>query len=181
MRNRTRRAKPSSLSSFAMPGGLNEQDSGEPPPQGRRCLAVVKVPRRIATQGQPTASHTLSSDPPMNILKPHVSLNVASVEASVAFYANLFGTQGKNHRPGHASFDLSAPSLFLVLDEKPRTGVNADHFGVLLAWESDLDEAAVRLQRAGITSTRERFKIWSRDPDGNDWEFFVVPSKPASG
>jgi catechol 2,3-dioxygenase-like lactoylglutathione lyase family enzyme len=117
----------------------------------------------------------------MNILKPHISLNVASVDASVAFYENLFGTQVKNHRPGHASFNLSAPSLFLVLDEKPRTGVNADHFGVLLASESDLDEAAVRLQRAGVASTREGYKIWLRDPDGNDWEFFILPSKPATG
>lgn len=37
---------------------------------------------------------------------------------------------------------------------------------MLLASESDLDEAAVRLQRAGIASTREGFKIWLRDPDG---------------
>ncbi len=55
----------------------------------------------------------------MNILKPHVSLNVASVEASVAFSATLFGAEVKNQRPGHASFDLNAPSIFLVLDEKP--------------------------------------------------------------
>jgi catechol 2,3-dioxygenase-like lactoylglutathione lyase family enzyme len=111
----------------------------------------------------------------MNILKPHVSLNVADVEVSVAFYSRLFQVQVRSQRRGHASFDLSAPSLFLVLDEKPRTGNNADHFGVLLASEGDLDEAAARLQQAGISASREKTKIWLRDPDGNAWEFFVLP------
>jgi catechol 2,3-dioxygenase-like lactoylglutathione lyase family enzyme len=111
----------------------------------------------------------------MNVLKPHVSLNVASIDASVAFYRRLFGVEPKNQRPGHASFNLASPSLFLVLDEKERTGVNADHFGVLLAADKDLDEAGVRLARSGIPSTREETKIWIRDPDGNAWEFFVLP------
>jgi catechol 2,3-dioxygenase-like lactoylglutathione lyase family enzyme len=110
----------------------------------------------------------------MKILKPHVSLNVKDVEASVDFYTRMFGSQVKNQRPGHASFDLSAPGLFLVLDEKPRTGINADHFGVLLASAADLDEAAAHLHQAGIPSTRETTKVWVRDPDGNSWEFFVL-------
>jgi catechol 2,3-dioxygenase-like lactoylglutathione lyase family enzyme len=116
----------------------------------------------------------------MKILKPHVSLNVNDVQASIAFYARLFGASVRNQRPGHASFDLSAPSLFLVLDEKPRTGANADHFGVLLASAEDLDEAAAHFDRAGIPSAREATKIWVRDPDGNSWEFFVLPAKVAS-
>jgi catechol 2,3-dioxygenase-like lactoylglutathione lyase family enzyme len=113
----------------------------------------------------------------MNVLKPHLSLNVADVEASVAFYARLFGAAVRGRRPGHASFDLSTPSLFLVLDEKPRTGVNADHFGVLLASAEDLDDAARHLERAGIACSREGSKIWLQDPDGNAWEFFVLPGK----
>jgi catechol 2,3-dioxygenase-like lactoylglutathione lyase family enzyme len=113
----------------------------------------------------------------MNILKPHVSLNVADVEASIDFYTRLFGVPAKSHRAGHASFDLSAPSLFLVLDERPRTGLNADHFGVLLASAADLDEAALEIHRAGISANRETTKLWLRDPDGNAWEFFVLPGK----
>jgi catechol 2,3-dioxygenase-like lactoylglutathione lyase family enzyme len=116
----------------------------------------------------------------MNVLKPHVSLNVRDVAASVDFYARLFGSPPKAQRAGHASFDLSVPSLFLVLDEKPRTGLNADHFGVLLAAAADLDEAAAQLRHAGIASMRETSKIWVRDPDGNAWEFFVLPVKAAS-
>jgi catechol 2,3-dioxygenase-like lactoylglutathione lyase family enzyme len=114
----------------------------------------------------------------MNILKPHVSLSVADVNASVAFYRRLFGTEPKNQRPGHASFDLVQPSLFLVLDEKVRTGMNADHFGVLLATRQDLDEAAILLERSGIPGTRQETKIWVRDPDDNAWEFFFLPAAP---
>jgi catechol-2,3-dioxygenase len=116
----------------------------------------------------------------MKILKPHVSLNVKGVHASVDFYARMFGSAVKNQRPGHASFDLSAPALFLVLDEKPRTGVNADHFGVLLSSTADLDDAAAHLDRAAIPSVRETTKLWVRDPDGNAWEFFVLPGAVAS-
>jgi catechol 2,3-dioxygenase-like lactoylglutathione lyase family enzyme len=118
---------------------------------------------------------------PMNVLKPHISLSVADVEASVAFYARLFGARVKKQQPGHASFDLRAPSLFLVLDEKPRTGVNADHFGVLLASRDDLDEAARRLERSGFECAREATKIWLRDPDGNAWEFFFLPDMAREG
>jgi catechol 2,3-dioxygenase-like lactoylglutathione lyase family enzyme len=111
----------------------------------------------------------------MNVLKPHISLNVADVEKSVAFYARLFDAKVRARRSGHASFDLSMPSLFLVLDEKPRTGMNADHFGVLLASAEDLDETACHLERVGIAGVREGSKIWLRDPDGNAWEFFALP------
>jgi catechol 2,3-dioxygenase-like lactoylglutathione lyase family enzyme len=111
----------------------------------------------------------------MKILKPHVSLNVGSVEASVTFYSALFGVPPKNLRPGHASFDVSSPSLFLVIDERQRTGVNADHFGVVLATEDDLEEAMTYLARLGIGVRREKLKIWFADPDGNAWEFFVLP------
>jgi hypothetical protein len=45
-----RRAKPSSLSSFAVPGGYEEQGSGEPPHQLRRGFAIVKVRRLSETQ-----------------------------------------------------------------------------------------------------------------------------------
>jgi hypothetical protein len=33
-------------------------------------------------------------DKRMNIVKPHVSLNVANVDTSVAFYEKVFGTSG---------------------------------------------------------------------------------------
>jgi len=54
----------------------------------------------------------------MNILKPHVSLNVSNVEASVAFYEKLFGVTVTKRRPGYAKFDLAEPSLNLTMQSK---------------------------------------------------------------
>jgi catechol 2,3-dioxygenase-like lactoylglutathione lyase family enzyme len=59
----------------------------------------------------------------MNILKPHVSLNVSSVDASVAFYEKAFGVSATKRRPGYAKFDLAEPSLNLSMQEAPRTGL----------------------------------------------------------
>ena len=36
----------------------------------------------------------------MNILKPHVSLNVSNIDASVAFYEKVFGVAATKRRPG---------------------------------------------------------------------------------
>ena len=49
----------------------------------------------------------------MNILKPHVSLNVSNIDASVTFYEKAFGVTATKRKPGYAKFDLQAPSLNL--------------------------------------------------------------------
>ena len=119
----------------------------------------------------------------MNILKPHVSLNVANVDASVAFYEKAFGVGVFKRRPGYAKFDLEAPSLNLSLVEAPRTGVNASHFGVQVAGSEDVAEAKARFEAAGLSVFTEentaccyavQDKVWIEDPDGNSWEVFVV-------
>jgi catechol 2,3-dioxygenase-like lactoylglutathione lyase family enzyme len=119
----------------------------------------------------------------MNILKPHVSLNVKSLDASVRFYERLFGVAPTKQRPGYAKFDLSEPALNLTMQEAPRTGVNASHFGVQVASEADVRDARERFMRAGLTTETEddvtccyavQTKVWVEDPDGNAWEVFVV-------
>lgn len=119
----------------------------------------------------------------MNILKPHVSLNVSNIEASVAFYEKAFGVKATKRRPGYAKFDLAAPLLNLTMQEAPRTGVNASHFGVQVATSEDVAAAWARFKSAGLpTKTEENTeccyalqdKVWVEDPDGNAWEVFVV-------
>ena len=119
----------------------------------------------------------------MNVLKPHVSLNVADIERSVAFYQKAFGVQASKRRPGYAKFDLESPSLNLTMVEAPRTGINASHFGVQVASTEDVDEARRRFEAAGLTTASEentaccyalQDKVWVEDPDGNSWEVFVV-------
>jgi len=119
----------------------------------------------------------------MNILKPHVSLNVSKIDESVAFYEKAFGVKATKRRPGYAKFDLQHPSLNLTMQEAPRTGVNASHFGVQVASTDDVIEAKGRFEAAGLKTFSEeetsccyavQDKVWIEDPDGNSWEVFVV-------
>ena len=119
----------------------------------------------------------------MNILKPHISLNVSDIERSVAFYELAFSVKASKRRPGYAKFDLREPSLNLTMQEAPRTGVNASHFGIQVASSEDVAAAWTRFKEAGLkTFTEENTeccyalqdKVWVEDPDGNAWEVFVV-------
>ncbi len=85
----------------------------------------------------------------MQVLKPHVSLNVSNVDASVAFYEKAFGVAATKRRPGYAKFDLQSPALNLTMQEALRTGVNASHFGVQVASTEDVTEARAAVRGAG--------------------------------
>ncbi|MRG95821.1 ArsI/CadI family heavy metal resistance metalloenzyme [Polyangium spumosum] len=119
----------------------------------------------------------------MNVLKPHVSLNVTNIEQSVAFYEKAFGVAATKRRAGYAKFDLQVPSLNLTMQEAPRTGINVSHFGVQVASTEDVLEAKARFEAQGLKTLTEeetsccyavQDKVWVEDPDGNSWEVFVV-------
>jgi catechol 2,3-dioxygenase-like lactoylglutathione lyase family enzyme len=125
----------------------------------------------------------------MNVLKPHVSLNVTNVDASVAFYEKVFDVPATKRRPGYAKFDLAAPALNLSMVEAPRSGVNASHFGIQVASTDDVVVAAERFKRNGLQTHAEentsccyavQDKVWVEDPDGNMWEVFVVKGDSAT-
>jgi len=124
----------------------------------------------------------------MNVVKPHVSLNVSNVDASVAFYEKVFGTSPTKRRAGYAKFDLAEPSLNLTMQEAARTGINASHFGVQVRGTEDVAAAWTRFKDAGLkTKTEDNMtccyalqdKVWVEDPDGNMWEVFVVKGDAA--
>ncbi len=117
------------------------------------------------------------------VLKPHVSLNVSDLEASVAFYARAFGVEPAKRRPGYAKFDLASPALNLTMQQSAPTGVNADHFGIQVASTGDVQAAADAFEAAGLATLKEartsccyalQDKVWITDPDGNQWEVFTV-------
>ena len=118
----------------------------------------------------------------------HVSLNVSNVDASVAFYERVFAVGATKRRPGYAKFDLQSPSLNLTMQEAPRTGVNASHFGIQVASPEDVAQAWTRFKEAGLETYTEKNtqccyalqdKVWVEDPDGNAWEVFVVKGDAA--
>jgi catechol 2,3-dioxygenase-like lactoylglutathione lyase family enzyme len=125
----------------------------------------------------------------MNVLKAHVSLNVSNIDASVAFYEKVFGVVASKRRPGYAKFDLEIPSLNLTMQEAPRSGVNASHFGVQVASSEDVAVAWARFKSAGLATFAEentsccyalQDKVWVEDPDGNKWEVFVVKGEASA-
>ena len=119
----------------------------------------------------------------MNVLKPHVSLNVTDIDASVAFYEKVFDVPATKRRPGYAKFDLTAPSLNLSMVQASRSGVNASHFGIQVASTDDVALASERFKRNGLRTFAEedtsccyavQDKVWVDDPDGAPWEIYTV-------
>lgn len=117
-------------------------------------------------------------------LKAHVALNVRDVERSVEFYRRMFGVEPSKHRPRYAKFDVQSPPLNLTLNERPFTDSGAlFHLGIQVASTADVLRMRGRWTAAGL-ETREEMgivcgyalqdKSWVSDPDGNQWEVFVV-------
>ena len=119
------------------------------------------------------------------ILKPHVSINVRNVEASIAFYRKMLGIEPSKVRTGYAKFDVQEPALNLALNEVASlAGAGAlSHLGFQVASTEDVVEMRQRWAEAGLITRDEmqtdccyatQDKSWVKDPDGNEWEAFVV-------
>jgi catechol 2,3-dioxygenase-like lactoylglutathione lyase family enzyme len=118
-----------------------------------------------------------------------LALNVADLEASVAFYSTMFGVEPHKRRPGYANFAIANPPLKLVLIEVPEadrgTGVVGalNHLGVEVGDTSEVVAATQRLAAAGLAPVEEndttccyalQDKVWVHDPAGAPWEVYVV-------
>ena len=117
-------------------------------------------------------------------LKAHLAINVRNVEQSIQFYRQLFGIEPSKVRKGYAKFDVQNPPLNFTLNEILFADAGAlSHMGIQVA--STADVLAIRKQwaEAGLFTRDEmqtdcchatQDKTWVRDPDGNEWEAFVV-------
>lgn len=116
----------------------------------------------------------------------HMGLAVQNLEASVAFYRELFGQEPTKTRPHYAKFEVAEPPVNLSLNEVGgETGPNnaVAHFGIQVKSTAAVQTAATRLTEAGIGTKIEeevtccyavQNKVWASDPDGNKWEVYVV-------
>lgn len=117
-------------------------------------------------------------------LKAHLAINVRDVTLSIDFYKNLFGVEPSKVRSGYAKFDVSNPPLNFTLNQVPFDKSGAlSHLGIQV--RSTEDVLAVRKQwnERGLALRDEmsvdccyalQDKSWVTDPDGNEWEVFVV-------
>ena len=118
-----------------------------------------------------------------------LALNVADLEASVAFYSILFGVEPHKRRPGYANFAVSEPPLKLVLiqvgAEARGHGVAGalNHLGVEVADTTEVEAGAQRLRAAGLAAFDEadttccyalQDKVWVHDPAGAPWEIYAI-------
>lgn len=117
-------------------------------------------------------------------IKPHIAINVHDLNASVEFYRRLFDLEPAKVRQDYAKFELQNPRLNFTLNQHPFQEAGAlSHLGfqvstteaVLAIREQWLERGLVtrdEMQTNCCYATQD--KTWARDPDGNEWEVFVV-------
>jgi catechol 2,3-dioxygenase-like lactoylglutathione lyase family enzyme len=121
-------------------------------------------------------------------LKAHVSIKVGNVAQSIEFYRKLFGIDPSKIRRGYAKFDVQNPPLNFTLNEVPfdasaKSAGTLSHMGIQVASTADVLAIRRRWADAGLVTRDEmqtdcchatQDKAWVHDPDGNEWEVFVV-------
>jgi catechol 2,3-dioxygenase-like lactoylglutathione lyase family enzyme len=115
----------------------------------------------------------------------HLSLNVSSLERSIAFYRVLFGTAPAKCRADYAKFELDDPPVVLSLEPvgHGNSGGALNHLGFRMPDSATLVAMQRRLGEAGIASQREegveccyarQTKFWVTDPDNTLWEVYTL-------
>jgi catechol 2,3-dioxygenase-like lactoylglutathione lyase family enzyme len=117
-------------------------------------------------------------------LKAHLAINVKDVERSIEFYTRLLGIAPCKVRRGYAKFDVENPPLNLTLNEVPFNERGAlSHLGIQVSTTDDVLAVREGWAQAGLITRDEmqtsccyavQDKTWVKDPDGNEWEVFVV-------
>jgi len=120
----------------------------------------------------------------INTLKAHLAINVRDVEQSIEFYKKLFGIEPLKVRTGYAKFDVTNPPLNFTLNQVPFDGSGAlSHLGIQVATTDDVIAMRDGWKASGLIPREEmqttccyalQDKAWVHDPDGNEWEVFVV-------
>jgi len=126
----------------------------------------------------------MNNEKQVQALKAHLALNVHNVEQSIEFYRKMLGIEPSKVRTGYAKFDVQNPPLNLTLNEYNFNERGAlSHLGIQVASTDDVLAMREKWMTAGLITRDEmqtsccyalQDKTWVKDPDGNEWEVFVV-------
>jgi uncharacterized glyoxalase superfamily protein PhnB len=96
----------------------------------------------------------------------------------------MLGIEPSKTRTGYAKFDVQNPPLNLTLNQAAFSERGAlSHLGIQVASTDDVVAMRQKWSEAGLTIRDEmqtnccyalQDKSWVKDPDGNEWEVFVV-------
>ena len=112
-----------------------------------------------------------------------LALDVDDLDAAVAFYSSLLGTEPAKRRPGYANFAVAEPPLKLVLLENPGRGGQLNHLGIEVGSTEQVQAETARLTEAGLLTDVEQGttccyatqdKVWVTGPGGEKWEVYTV-------
>jgi catechol-2,3-dioxygenase len=130
------------------------------------------------------ATETIETNKTINTLKAHLALNVRNVENSIEFYKKMLGIEPSKVRSGYAKFDVRNPPLNLTLNQISFNERGAlSHMGIQVASTEDVLAMRNLWHERGLYTRDEmqtnccyaiQDKTWVNDPDGNEWEVFVV-------
>lgn len=124
-------------------------------------------------------------------MRPHLSLDVRNVAASVEFYQKVFGVAPQKQTTDYAKFDLKEPALNLALVSSGGVVSAMNHLGIevesveeIAMWKQRLQEQSIleKVEEDVACCFARQDKLWFTDPDGNPWEVFTVHEQlPVTG
>ena len=129
-----------------------------------------------------TAIDMLSDKEEALMSRLQLALTVSDIDTAVEFYGTMFRAEPAKRRPGYANFAITDPPLKLVLIEGTEGGT-LNHLGVEVDGTEAVHSATGRFETAGLGTRFEdgveccyalQDKVWVRDPDGAEWEWYTV-------
>lgn len=113
----------------------------------------------------------------------HVHVGVADLDASIAFYSGLFGSEPTVTKADYAKWMLDDPRINFAISQKCGAAKGIEHLGMQVEDQAELAEVYGRLKAAngpvleeGATTCcyAQSEKSWIADPDGVVWEAFLT-------
>ena len=113
----------------------------------------------------------------------HLHVGVTDLDASIAFYTNLFGAAPTVVKPDYAKWMLDDPRINFAISMREGAAKGIEHVGLQAEHTDELAEVYARLKAAdrpvleeGATTCcyAKSEKSWIADPDGVVWEAFLT-------